>query len=472
MLGAPANTTGWRDLGLIHTASFSGMIQHTNQKIYYIFGDEATNDYSDEHIFHAPPVAGTQPPNRGTRAILYDDMGRGSTDDTYTWNEYGRPAIEVMYSVGHQVALGNVDAIYHGGDISYATGYLSVWDFFLDELSPSASGALYLTTVGNHESDCPNSASYYAGSSSGGKYGDSGGECGVATTRLLPMPKPATTNKPWWSYDVGLIHFVGMSTEHDYTIGSEQYNWIENDLKSVDRTKTPWIIFGGHRPMYINSNYGGAITSDLTVMNNLIYHIEPLLWKYRVNLAFWGHNHVVQRHAAVYNRTVIQRSKQVYKKYGDIPTAMHYNPQATVHMVIGTAGAQFTVNYVEPLPDWNEAVFYRFGYAIVTAVNSTYLSWDWSGVDNIYYDRMAITQDDPTKPWVLPETTDDDDDDSKDSKGNDNDDDGTSFSTGQLAGLIIGIIVGTAIISIGIVMAITKSKKGSSLLSNSSDSRV
>jgi acid phosphatase type 7 len=216
MLGAPANTTGWRDLGLIHTASFTGMTQYPNQKIFYIFGDGATNDFSSEYIFHPPPLAGTQPSTRGTTVVLYDDMGRGSTDDTYTWNEYGRPSIETMYSVGHQVALGNVDAIYHGGDISYATGYLAVWDFFLDELSPSASGtaqarpplslfspplwltgALYLTTVGNHESDCPNSASYYVGSTAYGAYGDSGGECGVPTTRLLPMPQPATTNKPW-----------------------------------------------------------------------------------------------------------------------------------------------------------------------------------------------------------------------------------------------------------------------------------
>ena len=27
-------------------------------------------------------------------------------------------------------------------------------------------------------------------------------------------------------------------------------NWLENDLKKVDRNKTPWIVLGGHRPMY------------------------------------------------------------------------------------------------------------------------------------------------------------------------------------------------------------------------------
>ena len=47
----------------------------------------------------------------------------------------------------------------------------AVWDFFLDMISPLASSVIYLTTVGNHESDWTNSASYYSVT-------DSGGECG------------------------------------------------------------------------------------------------------------------------------------------------------------------------------------------------------------------------------------------------------------------------------------------------------
>ena len=43
---------------------------------------------------------------------------------------------------------------------------------------------------------------------------------------------------------------VMLSTEHDYRPGSAQYKWLENDLKSVDRSKTPFVMVGGHRPMY------------------------------------------------------------------------------------------------------------------------------------------------------------------------------------------------------------------------------
>src|SRR5690348_2241694 len=37
----------------------------------------------------------------------------------------------------------------------------------------------------------------------------------------------------WYSFNYGNIHIIMMSTEHDYTPGSKQYKWLEQDLKSV-----------------------------------------------------------------------------------------------------------------------------------------------------------------------------------------------------------------------------------------------
>ena len=83
-----------------------------------------------------------------------------------------------------------------------------------------------------------------------------GGECGVVTNLLYRQPtvleSTETTQGAWWSYDVGIIHFVGMSTEHNFSIGSKQWQWLK---ENVDISVTPWVVFGGHRPMYINSDY-------------------------------------------------------------------------------------------------------------------------------------------------------------------------------------------------------------------------
>ena len=62
-----------------------------------------------------------------------------------------------------------------------------------------------------------------------------------------------------------LFLYEGMSTEHDFHEGSKQYQFLEEDLKAVDRSVTPWVIFGAHRAMYLNSNYGSdsAEASDI-----------------------------------------------------------------------------------------------------------------------------------------------------------------------------------------------------------------
>lgn len=150
MCNAPASTYGWRDLGEIHTASLVGAEALANTVVFYIVGDDATDTWSKEYTLHLPPLPGSQPPNRPTTVVLFDDLGRGSTDESYTWNEYGRPSVFTTMAVAAEINDGLIDAVYHGGDISYATGYMAVWDFFLDMLSPMSGSVVYLSTVGNH----------------------------------------------------------------------------------------------------------------------------------------------------------------------------------------------------------------------------------------------------------------------------------------------------------------------------------
>jgi hypothetical protein len=95
------NFIGWRDLGLIHTAAFIGMSTLTaGSFIYYRFGDNATADFSPERSLIIPALVGKQPSTRPTTVALYCDLGRGSLDDTYTWDKYGRPSINTTMAVG------------------------------------------------------------------------------------------------------------------------------------------------------------------------------------------------------------------------------------------------------------------------------------------------------------------------------------------------------------------------------------
>ena len=50
-----------------------------------------------------------------------------------------------------------------------------------------------------------------------------------------------------FGFDFGSVHFVLMSTEHSFSTGSAQLQYLDEHLSTVDRSKTPWLIFAGHR---------------------------------------------------------------------------------------------------------------------------------------------------------------------------------------------------------------------------------
>jgi acid phosphatase type 7 len=59
----------------------------------------------------------------------------------------------------------------------------------------------------------------------------------------------------WLSFDAGLIHFVLLDTDAYicvpvWPLAGKQAAWLRQDLASVDREKTPWVVVLGHRPMY------------------------------------------------------------------------------------------------------------------------------------------------------------------------------------------------------------------------------
>ena len=136
-----------------------------------------------------------------------------------------------------------------------------IWDQWHAIIEPYSTLIPYMVGIGNHEQDHevggekdPSGAPGEGFHPKWGNYGtDSGGECGVPMYNRFHMPDNG--NYLWWySYDYGMVHMIMMSTEHNFTQGSRQYEWLENDLKKVDRSKTPWVMIGGHRAMYCSAD--------------------------------------------------------------------------------------------------------------------------------------------------------------------------------------------------------------------------
>ena len=176
-----------------------------------------------------------------------------------------------------------------------------MWDQHSFLIQPFATKAPVMTLIGNHEFDW--NSNLWGGS-------DSGGECGVPFQSRFPMPSPPSSFQrerdnpgesartkgfsatPWYSFDHGAVHFVFMSSEHDFSPSSEQHAWMASDLASVDRASTPWVLMSSHRPMYVSSTDHIKPSSDMVVAALLRRDIEPLIRQYRVDAFFAGHQSV------------------------------------------------------------------------------------------------------------------------------------------------------------------------------------
>ncbi|KAF5728080.1 Purple acid phosphatase 27 isoform 2 [Tripterygium wilfordii] len=168
--------------------------------------------WSEKIQFRTPPEAGAA--SKELRFLAFGDMGKAPRDKSV--EHYIQPgSISVVEAMIKEVDSDKVvDSIFHIGDISYATGFLVEWDYFLHLIHPLASRVPYMTAIGNHERDYTNAGGIY-------QTPDSGGECGVPYEQYFPMPT-AGKDKPWYSIEEANVHFTVISTEHDWKEGSEQ----------------------------------------------------------------------------------------------------------------------------------------------------------------------------------------------------------------------------------------------------------
>ena len=114
--------------------------------------------------------------------------------------------------------------------------------------------------------------------------------------------------------------------------------------------------------------------------------------------------------SAVTQNCVVQASTnltvdgEVFNFYDD--------PQAPVHMLVGNAGATFSMNAYPVNPPWCEDVQNFYGYNVITAVNASYLTWVSYNTnqndDEAIMDRIVVTQNVTNlglDGWVLPAST-------------------------------------------------------------------
>jgi hypothetical protein len=201
------------------------------------------------------------------------------------------------------------------GDISYANGDQSIWDDYFDAQEASMMKIPWVTAVGNHENEPGREFEAYE--------------------HRFDADGIEETEPFWYSLDVPGVHMVFMSTEHPYDAGSAQFEWLENDLASVDRTVTPFVIVYGHKPMYSSNSYHG---SEVSLRDAL----EAMYIEAGVDLVIAGHDHFYERTWPVAAGSVTDKGQD-----------SRFSRGAPIHLVIGIAGRSAYEELDEPQPEWS-----------------------------------------------------------------------------------------------------------------------
>jgi len=156
----------------------------------------------------------------------------------------------------------NPEIVIAGGDLSYeesADCWLEIIKPFMSEMK---------IAMGDHE------------------YSDtSGGAIGIINEYLKPLNLPKT----YYSFNVNNVHITIIDPHTDYGSTSDQYQFIEQDVKTASTNpKIVWIFVVEHTPMYTSPS---KHLGDSTIRD--IFH--PLFDKYNVDLVFTADNHNYQR---------------------------------------------------------------------------------------------------------------------------------------------------------------------------------
>lgn len=163
------------------------------------------------------------------------------------------------------------------GDLSYADGYVELWDSFGRMLEPLASAIPIMTTPGNHEvAYFEQFASYNARWS-------------------MPYEQSGSTSNEYYSVTTGPIHLVSLNSYTRMSNESHQFKWLKADLEKFDRQKTPWLVVMFHAPWYTSN---AAHAGEGEQMRALM---EPLFYQYGVDVVVSGHVHAYERTAYIHN---------------------------------------------------------------------------------------------------------------------------------------------------------------------------
>lgn len=361
-----------RGLQCLHRVKLKGLKPDTT----YFYRPISNNISSGPFYFHTP----TQDTDFAHEFLVYGDLGAQSDsiprldtealsgrysavlhigDFAYNMRDDGGQSTKVAPSAKtNVVSPANITSANETStSITNDTCFTEVGDVFMRLIEGISSRLPYMTSVGNHEIDDDTFAHYRHRFS------------------MPNTPWPTPVNQMWYSWNIGLVHFISYSSEVFFSPENgenipKQREWLLRDLQMANknRNQQPWIIAYGHRPMYCSNADGDDCTSPASKVR---IGLEDIFYDNGVDLVLQAHEHSYERLWPQYKGVVLSKN--------------YSNPQAPVQLISGAAGSKhFIDKMADKVEDWSAfrsalPAFDSFGRLKI--YNATHLYWEQIAVN-------------------------------------------------------------------------------------------
>lgn len=287
-----------------------------------------------------------------SRVIIYGDLGISPENEL------------TLDSLINETQFFDYDAIIHNGDFAYDfnSNNGQKGDRFMREIEPIASKVPYMVSIGNHEKSKRILHYYYR------------------------FTMPSDHLNLFYSFNLGKVHFLAYSTELVFDkwtyLQKTQEKFIKADLASFDRTKHPWLVVFGHRPLYCSANLttSGKLprtkppwqrnNGDCLTQAPTVRHSFEKLWnEFGVDLVVSSHVHAYERLRTVNKGKVVACEEESFNRVARC--------KAPVHVISGNPGQDESYAPVSPTPlDFSVFQDDHVGFGRITAFNESHLLWE------------------------------------------------------------------------------------------------
>ncbi|XP_010440687.1 PREDICTED: bifunctional purple acid phosphatase 26 [Camelina sativa] len=324
--------------GFVHHCHVSGLEYDT--KYYYKI---ESGESSREFWFVTPPHVH---PDASYKFGIIGDMGQ-------TFNS--------LSTLEHYMQSG-AQAVLFLGDLSYADRYqyndVGVrWDSWGRFVERSTAYQPWLWSAGNHEVD----------------YMPYMGEVTPFKNYLQRYTTPylasKSSNPLWYAVRRASAHIIVLSSYSPFVKYTPQWHWLSEELKRVDREKTPWLIVLMHVPIY-NTNEAHFMEGE-----SMRAAFEKWFVEHKVDVIFAGHVHAYERSYRISNVRYNVSSGDRFP----VP-----DKSAPVYITVGDGGNQegLAASFREPQPDYSAFREASYGHSTLEIKNRTHAIYHWNRNDD------------------------------------------------------------------------------------------